>query len=277
VGLFPYIGGDSQLASFILSLLPNGEILVEPFGGAGSVSLEAVKLGKYKRVLWNDKDFYVYAAFYTIKYHPEVIEAIHDFLNFIRNYIDKEERRAIKEVLKEIRDDVKYERVKDVVEAGFYTIILHYTCHVPFKSGIMLRWTDNPRRYKNVRRHLLEKHRLLQRIEIMNRDAFELIPEYDKPNVVMYIDPPHVTPGSGYYRLNFTPQDAIRLDNILANIKHAKVLVKLSPCDLPYYKNTTGWYRIEKTYVRNAKPGNKSLKKGTYFFLANYKPMKTLF
>lgn len=274
MGLIPYIGGDTRIAGFILRLLPSGSVLVEPFGGGGAVSLLAAELSRYRRIVWNDKDFYIYSAFYVIKYHPEIIPAIHDALLFLRRHVDSTDRESIKFFLKQIRDELRSESVRDVVEAGFLTHILYNTCHVPFKSGIMLRWTDNPRRYKNVAQKLMHYHRILQRVEIMNRDAFDLIPEFDREDVVMYVDPPHIVPGTidwGYYRLCFSPQDAVKLDKLLASLKHAKILIKLSQHDIPYYRNIARtWNTIKKSYIRDTKPGTKPQKLGTYHFFMNY-------
>ena len=51
----PYTGNKGQKAQQIMNILPDGDRLIDVFGGGGSVSLHAISSGKYKNVLYNDR------------------------------------------------------------------------------------------------------------------------------------------------------------------------------------------------------------------------------
>ena len=272
--MIPYMGGDTRLADYILSLLPRADTLLEAFGGGGSVSLKAADLGLFKHIIWNDLDFYTYSAFYVIKHHPEVIQTIHEVLNFVADCLEKGDRETVKDFVKDIVKDLERGKVSDVVEAGFYTLVIHSICSNTL--GYRIRWPSTPQRYRTYALRLYRYNRLLTRIEIMNRDAFEVIPEFDRPSVVMYLDPPHIIEWRGqvgYYRLSFRPSDAARLDKLLSELKYAKVLLKLSPQDLKYYRNVcTTFHKVEKKYRKHASDSRAT---GTYYFFMNYEVKKT--
>ena len=149
---------------------------------------------------------------------------------------------------------------------GVKFLVLHYLCHVPYGSGLMLRWTDNLSRYRNVEKKLQEVHRIMQYIEIMNIDAFQLLREYDNDDVVFYLDPPHIVLSNKYYRLSFTYAQHVRLRRMLEGIE-AKVLLKLEPHDLRFYN--LPWRMVKRKYNANTKPGVKRTT-NTYYFLMNY-------
>ena len=273
MGLFPYIGGDTKYATFIVSLLPRGSKFLEPFGGAGSVSLRVAHSNLYESMVWNDLDPLIYDAFRLIKHYPESIPLIQKALAKLSRCMDSEARGKAKEYLKEIRSKLASGSMSWPL-TGIWTVVLHYVCHVPYKSGIMLRWTDNPRRYLNVGKHLRGKHHLLKRITIRNEDGIDLLLDNSEPNAVAYVDPPHLTESSrstGYYRIDFTEEKAMELDEVLRSLK-MKILVKLSPSDLPYYKLAEEWEKIPLTYTKDSKPTIPKRSQGTYIFCMNYKP-----
>lgn len=51
----PYTGNKGQKAQKIMDILPDGDRLIDVFGGGGSISLHAISSGKYKNVLYNDR------------------------------------------------------------------------------------------------------------------------------------------------------------------------------------------------------------------------------
>jgi len=267
MGLFPYIGGDGRIAHRIINLLPKGEILVEAFGGAGSVALEASRHSLYREVILNDLDVNIYDSFRLIKHYPESIGLIQSTLDRLVRAVEGAPRRMLKQHLKLVRDGLMRGAYSFPLNA-LWNIILHYVCHMPYKSGLMLRWTDNAKRYRHVHKHLLEYHRLLQRIELLNMDAFTLLQDHDDPGAVAYIDPPHML-YNGYYRLSFTPERARELDELLRSLQ-AKIMVKLSDADTPYYRLTRQWRRATITYTQGHKPTTRAGEKRRYHIYMNY-------
>lgn len=261
MGLFPYIGGDQRLVNKLVPLLPKTNTFLEAFGGSGSLSLKLAELKAYPSIIWNDLDPLIYDAFKLIKHHPQAIPIIHKVLVKLTKALNN--RKPLKKYIKQIRDGLNSGEIKWPL-SGLWTIILHHICHVPFRSGIMLRWVDNPRRYNYVEKHLKEKHSLLQRIALMNGDAFKLLDDYNEKDVVIYVDPPHLTPYE-YYRLSFTWEDARVLDEHLRSLE-AKVLLKLSPEDRPHYSVANLWREISIPYTKY----NSHQKSGKYYFYTNY-------
>ena len=268
MGLFPYIGGDSRIAQRLVNLLPAGDLLIEAFGGAGSVALEASRHRLYPQIILNDLDVNIYDSFRLIKHHPQSIGLIQAILNRLVKVIEEAPRQILKQYLKQIRDDLRAGKMAYPLN-GIWNIVLHHVCHVPYKSGLMLRWTDNTNRYNYVHKHLLERHRLLKRIDLMNVDAFTLLQDHDDPKTVAYIDPPHML-YNGYYRLSFTPEDAMRLDELLRSLS-MKIMIKLSEADLPYYKLTRLWRKITIPYTPSNKPTTNTDERRRYHIYMNYR------
>jgi len=51
----PYVGNKSQKAQKIIEALPQGERLIDAFGGGGSISLHAAVSKRWEQVIYNDK------------------------------------------------------------------------------------------------------------------------------------------------------------------------------------------------------------------------------
>lgn len=51
----PYVGNKSQKAQKIIEVLPQGERLIDAFGGGGSISLHAAVSKRWEQVIYNDK------------------------------------------------------------------------------------------------------------------------------------------------------------------------------------------------------------------------------
>jgi len=272
MGLFPLIGGDSRIAARIVELLPRGERFVEAFGGAGSVTLHLAKTRAYAELTWNDLDRLYYDSFRLIKYHPRAAAIIREILVRLSRCMNPRARAAAKTLLKEVKLKLLEGEIGWPWNA-VWTIALHYACHIPWRSGLMFRWTYCPTRYSRVDRKLLRCHRLLRGVELRNEDALELLPELDGEDAVFYIDPPHLTSDrwrTGYYRLDFTPEKAGELDEVLRGLR-GKVLVKLSPRDVEYYKLASSWRCVKLTYPKGSK-ATRAGATGEYRLYMNYSP-----
>ena len=272
MGLFPLIGGDARIAPRIAAIIPYGKTFVEAFGGAGSLTLHLAEKAPFQEMIWNDLDPLYYSSFKLIKHHPESIELIQRILVKLSKCLSPDERKAAKQILKEVRNRLLEGSIKWPWDA-VWTIVLHNACHIPWRSGLMLKWTYCPRRYLYLRGKLLKHHRLLQKVSLRNEDALDLLPELDREDVVFYIDPPHLTCSRwkmGYYRLEFSPEKARELDEVLRRLK-GRVLVKLSPSDLEHYKLTESWRCVRLNYPKDSKIDRvRSI--GEYRFYMNYSP-----
>lgn len=51
---FMVMGGKGEIADILIDKLPSADVFIDVFGGGGSVTLAALRSGKYKRVVYND-------------------------------------------------------------------------------------------------------------------------------------------------------------------------------------------------------------------------------
>ena len=58
-----YMGGKGELAKKIVDAMLPADVFVDCFGGGGSVALEAMLSGKYKKVVYNELEPLIYEAF----------------------------------------------------------------------------------------------------------------------------------------------------------------------------------------------------------------------
>ena len=270
MGLFPLIGGDARIAPKITALMPHAETFIEVFGGAGSLTLHLAEKAPFQEMVWNDLDPLYYSSFKLIKHYPESIELIQRILVKLSKCLSPDERKAAKQILKEVRNRLLEGSIKWPWDA-IWNIVLHNACHIPWRSGLMLKWTYCPRRYLYVGEKLLKHHRLLQRVRLRNEDALDLLLELDEEGVVFYVDPPHLTSDrwkSGYYRLEFSPEKARELDEVLRGLR-SKVLVKLSPRDVEHYKLASSWRCVKLDYPKDSKIARIG-SVGEYKFYMNY-------
>jgi DNA adenine methylase len=61
----------------------------------------------------------------------------------------------------------------------------------------------------------------LQGVQILNRDAMSIIPKFDLPNVLIYIDPPYEEVRENKFR-QYTDVDHNKLFEIISKFEHAK-------------------------------------------------------
>ena len=268
IGIFPYMGGDSENLKHVARLIPcGGEVLFDGFCGSATVSIHFASRGCFKRVVCNDLDRYIFYSYQIVKGYPELFDPI---ASAVRDLCELywRDRGGMKSLLREMVDDLRMGRVQDPIEAGFLTIVLHNVCHNPYSSGlpvIVSRFNDCGYGYRIVMNRLSRVHEAFRNIEPMSRDALESIGEFDCDGCVMYLDPPHIIPERsdyGYYRLNFTPADAVRLARVLSRVSRARVVLKLTEGDMSIYPRILGGWRIVRAsgrtevYIRRPKRFN---------------------
>ena len=267
LGIMPYAGGDTRFIRTILKLLPKGELFVEPFGGSGVVSIACAYYGKYPRIILNDLDYYIYSIYYVVKYKPDIIDRVGKILNHWAS-LPKEKFHDLKrEVLLPIRNMLQNGYDGPIERVGFYNLLLHYASVSPYTTGIMIRWVDNPNRYKHVGDKLRRIHKIMKKVEISNKDAFELMRELDSSETVFYVDPPHLD--KNLYRLNFERRDAIELAKLMCSLQ-GKVLAKFSPTDKVVVDMlvNNGWRISQLLEYRRMMSANKTMTQ--YYFVSNY-------
>ena len=107
-------------------------------------------------------------------------------------------------------------------------------------------------RWKSVCESIPDWHQRLIGVQILSRDAFEMIPRIDDADgTAIYVDPPYLTKGAKYIH-DFQVQDHARLAERLRRFERARVVVS-------YYDHPSlaelypGWTKLDGSYMRVAK------------------------
>ena len=236
-----YHGGKWNLADWIIQHFPEHRTYVEPFGGAASVLLR--KPRAFHEV-YNDMDGEVVNLFRVLRERgPELLAAI-ELTPFARAEFD-----------------LSYEPSYDAIERARRTLVrshMGYGSNLtrPTESGRPQR--TGFRRYGRARGSVpqVDWARLpvaiaavverLRGVVIEQRDAIEVLSNYDAPDALHYVDPPYVPESrdaGADYRHEMSAEDHERLAHTLHDLKGAVVLSGYA--SRLYDRLYGGWRRVE--------------------------------
>jgi DNA adenine methylase len=114
-------------------------------------------------------------------------------------------------------------------------------------------------------------HQRLKRVLVLNRNANDVIRQFDKPETVTYCDPPYVQStrtSPNVYEHEMSEGDHIRFLDTVLSVKNANVVISGYGCDL-YADRLKGWRRVEKDVPNNAAGGD-SKRRMTEVLWMNY-------
>lgn len=99
-----------------------------------------------------------------------------------------------------------------------------------FNGGLSRRWNsnggDSNTRYRSALRSLAAWEGIMRRCSFDVMDCFEFLPACkDEPGHGLYVDPPWPKDGDKY-RHKFTPDDHVRLRDLLASLKASRVVIR---------------------------------------------------
>lgn len=244
-----YHGSKWRIAPWIISMIPEHRNYVEVFGGAAGVLLRKVR----SRVeIYNDLDKQV-VQFFKLLRHPvsarKLIEAI-ALTPFARDeHIDS------------------YDPTLDPIESARRFVIRcysgHGTCSIDtndsngFRSCDIRAGKSYAREWTGIPEALAATASRFQGVTIENLDFRRLIPKFDAPETLFFIDPPypHATRsagGKGYVH-ELSDHDHEQLAWMLHQLT-AKVMICGYPCSL-YDRLYKAWHRSEKRTSANGQLG----------------------
>lgn len=233
-GLVPYLGGKTQLAGRILSMIeatPH-RCYAEPFVGAGGIILRRQRPAPVEAV--NDIGGDITNLFRIVQRHPQALLAEMRF--YLHARADFE--RAISTspaILTDIERAARFVRVQSGVfradPAG--TSFISNPSAPRGKSPLALR------------RHLLACHRRLARVTVEQMDFEAFIRRYDRPDTLFYLDPPYWG-CEGDYGQRFSRADFARLEACLKGLRGRFIL---SLNDRPEIRSLFGWAGLEEVQV----------------------------
>jgi len=183
---FPYIGGKTRLADWVIDHLPPHTAYVEPFGGSG-----AVLLNKPRSTVevFNDKDDDVVTFFRVVRQRPEELAEWCRMTPFSEQLHD---RWADTYFAGERPDD-------ELEHAGRWLFLRYsqYAAKVSSKSGFKRespndeKGSRNARNWANVPDRIDEVAERFRGVSVVNEGYQSVIERYDSPETVYYVDPPY--------------------------------------------------------------------------------------
>lgn len=187
--VFPYPGGKTYLANWVLEHFPDHRCYVEPFAGSASVLL-AKRRSKVEVV--NDRDGDITHFYLTLRDHGDELREWLEATPFSR---DLHERYA--------RDYFDGERPDDDVERAGRWLFLRFSQFASKYNGIsgfkVSSKTNCASAFASTVDALDWFADRFRSVTVENRDYAEVIDTYDDPRTLFYLDPPYVDEGDAIY------------------------------------------------------------------------------
>ena len=201
-----WIGGKRLLRKEIVKRFPEEgyERYIEVFGGAGWVLFEK-EPGKELEV-FNDIDGNLINLYRCIKYHCEELQKELEWLAISREQFFSSKSQFDSMGLTDIQRAARY----------FHIIKVSF-------GADRRTFGTNKKNFSKAIEYLPQIRERLKDVVIENRDFETLIKVYDRPNALLYLDPPyHGT--EKYYDGGFGEEDHQRLKTVLKGIKGRFIL-----------------------------------------------------
>jgi DNA adenine methylase len=211
---FSYIGGKHYLAKLIVELIPEHEIYVEPFSGAGHVFFAKERS---KTEVLNDADSKIANLFYCVAFR------FNEFWSKFRWLVYS---RAIRKKLSQELKGKELEELGDVDSAvGMFFLLNSGFGGNPYGGlGYSTDKRGEAKRLKTAMFRLRNIHkRLLGDVFIECLDFEDAMNKWDRRETFFYCDPPYYGV-EHYHEKAFSKEDHLRLLNRLKKAKGKWIL-----------------------------------------------------
>lgn len=217
-----YYGGKQLLAAQIVALMPAHRVYLEPFAGGAAVLFAKPRA---ERETLNDADGTIMRFWRALRERPDELAAAVAATPYGRQ--EWRDSRA-----HDAEDDVEAAR-RLLVEIDQSFGRSRESWSVPCIGDGRGRW--QPATWEALPPKLLAAATRLRGVALENEDALTLIPRWDRPDAVIYLDPPYAGPlrtdPTKGYRVDDDGTLWDRLVDVLLEVKHAAVLLSGYPCD----------------------------------------------
>lgn len=219
-----YYGGKQRLAAQITALMPAHSVYFEPFAGGAAVLFAKSRV---PRETLNDLDGEVVAFWRALRDRPEDLARAVELTPYGRA-----EWTACRRG--DVSDDIEAARRLLVdIDQSFGRARSGWS---PPSIAMDRRGRWQPGVWENMPAKLVAAADRLRGVALEHGDAIELIPRWDQPRTLIYVDPPY----TGEHRL--TPEKGYRVDDhdgtlwdrlveVLADVREAYVILSGYPCE----------------------------------------------
>ncbi len=260
-----WYGGKFRLAPWVISHFPEHANYVEVFGGAAGVLL---RKQRSKVEVYNDLD-----------------QQVVNFFSILRDPASRARLISLVDLTPFSRDEfeLSYEASADPVEAARRFCVRcfmgHGTCSIDpadsngFRSCDVRAGKSYAREWSGVPAAISAAADRLQGVTIENLDFRRLIPKFDSPETLFYIDPPYLmgtraSGGKGY--VHEMDAEAHRQLSWLLNKAQARVCISHYPH--PFYDELYPSDRWNKTSKATTANGQRGAVPRTECLWMNYNP-----
>ena len=250
-----YHGGKFRLAPKILALFPPHNIYTEAYGGAASILMQKPRS---HAEIYNDMDAEIVNVFRVLR-DPIRALALEDLLaltpyardEFVEAYeetedaVEQAKRTIVKSFMGFGSDSIVASRPSGP-KAGFNARISSQRGPTGFRSQSRRSGTTPARDWSNYSPYVAQFCDRLHGVVIENRQALDVLRQYDHEDALHYVDPPYpmITrqPRPGQYRFEMGNFAHIELSEMLHQVKGA-VIVSSYPGEL-YAELYVDWKMI---------------------------------
>ncbi len=236
------LGGKANLSTWIIGNLPPHEALVDAFGGAGNIVLNAPP-AKGAHV-YNDLDGTWTNSFIVAREHGDELARLIEETPYSRN----EFNRALD--MLENWEEIGLSALQRawahlvVVRGSFSATGRTWSTPQLGSKGNTGAWNDLP---EMIRKTMAK----MKTIAIENLDYRKLFGKYDDETACWYCDPPYVGCEKEYYEAN--KKDGFDHEELRGYLEPLKGSVAVSYYDGEYIRDLyKGWYPLEKQVTTHA-------------------------
>lgn len=191
------VGGKNKLAEWICSHLPAHNVYCEPFSGSFAVGMSLPKPSgtKYRKV-FNDIDGHLSNFFAVLRDHTNELVNMISLSPYSRSDFYKAHEYITSN--KDFSQDDPVERARQFLIYNRQSIFGKETdtwCIARKGENIAYTWANLPSDLKSAAE-------ALQGVYIENLDYKDLLPKWDSPTTLLYMDPPYLDVEKDFYQVN---------------------------------------------------------------------------